>query len=288
MATETTNMVKFAAGTAAQYAASSKDANTLYFVSDERRIYKGPIPYTGGIYVVNNSETIADPQINTLYVNTTSGKVSFYDGSKMVTVVPETIDAYTKTETDTKIAEAIADAGHVSKEIVEALPAIGNAEDNVIYMVPEKDDDETVLYYREYMLVDSKFEEIGDTRIDLSPYYTKTETDTVINDAIEALDYTDAAVAGKYVSSVSQEDGVISVTREDLPAAPVITTGETNGTIKVGTTEVAVKGLDTAAYSKVEDFDEAGAADTAEENANAYTDEKVASALEWIDLSASE
>ena len=45
--------------------------------------------------------------------------------------------------------------------------------------------------------------------------------------AIEALDVTDTAVAGKYVSAVSQTDGKITVTRADLPALSVKTGSET-------------------------------------------------------------
>ena len=45
--------------------------------------------------------------------------------------------------------------------------------------------------------------------------------------AIEALDVTDTAEAGKYVSAVSQENGKITVTREALPALSVKTGSET-------------------------------------------------------------
>ena len=45
--------------------------------------------------------------------------------------------------------------------------------------------------------------------------------------AIEALDVTDTAEAGKYVSAVSQTDGKITVTREALPTLSVKTGSET-------------------------------------------------------------
>ena len=45
--------------------------------------------------------------------------------------------------------------------------------------------------------------------------------------AIEALDVTDTAVAGQYVSAVSQENGVITVSREALPTLSVKTGSET-------------------------------------------------------------
>lgn len=42
-------------------------------------------------------------------------------------------------------------------------------------------------------------------------------TDTKIENAINALDVSDTAVDGKYVAAVTEEDGLISVTRADLP-----------------------------------------------------------------------
>lgn len=47
---------------------------------------------------------------------------------------------------------------------------------------------------------------------------------TAIDDAINALDVTDTAVAGQYVSSVSQVDGEIVVTRDTLPGAVTVDT----------------------------------------------------------------
>ena len=83
--------------------------------------------------------------------------------------------------------------------------------------------------------------------------------------AVAALDKEDTAVSGQYVSAVSQENGVITVQRAALPTAPKITTGGTNGTIKVGEEEVAVAGLKSAAYT------EASAYATAAQGAKADT-----------------
>lgn len=47
-----------------------------------------------------------------------------------------------------------------------------------------------------------------------------------IKKAIDALDYSDTAVSGQYVSSVSETDGVISVTREKLVASDMAYTDE--------------------------------------------------------------
>lgn len=70
-----------------------------------------------------------------------------------------------------------------------------------------------------------------------------------IKTAIEALDVTDTAVVGKYVSAVSEVDGKISVTREDLPTYTLVT-GDNNGQVKFNGTNVSVKGLGSAAYTE--------------------------------------
>ena len=57
--------------------------------------------------------------------------------------------------------------------------------------------------------------------------------------AIEALDVTDTAEAGKYVSGVSQTDGKITVTREALPTLSVKTGSETY--VGVANHEVEIK-----------------------------------------------
>jgi len=46
--------------------------------------------------------------------------------------------------------------------------------------------------------------------------------ETYVMSKINALDYTDTAVAGKYVSEVDEEDGVITVTRVDLPLDKIL------------------------------------------------------------------
>lgn len=80
-------------------------------------------------------------------------------------------NVYTKTETDSAIAAAIAAVDHLSREIVEVLPE--NANDNVIYMV-RREDGTGQDVYNEYMYINGAWEIIGDTSVDLTGY-AKTE-----------------------------------------------------------------------------------------------------------------
>lgn len=396
-------LVKFVAGTAVQFQdLSPKDADTLYFITDERRIYKGDTPYSGGIYkTVTAFPEAGNAAVNTLYVNTATGEVAYFNGTNMQTVVPATgktisgagddthlattkavvdyvaaeladldvsalagrvttlegemdtvqeqittingagegsiakaktdaiaaaktytdqevakkanlqhthaiadvtglqdaldgkantvhthttaqvtgldtalagkadkattlkgygiADAYTKGQTDSKIAEAVAAAPHLKREIVQDLPAVGSADANTIYMVPQggstSDPGTTASHYNEYMLINGAFELIGSSQVDLSGY----ATETFVTNAINALDVADTAVANQYVSQVVETDGKIAVTRAPLPVTSV-TEGTANGTIAVNSTDVKVHGLGSAAYTEASAYEAAGAA----------------------------
>ena len=80
-------------------------------------------------------------------------------------------NVYTKTETNSAIAAAIAAVDHLSREIVGTLPE--NANDNVIYMVRREDGTGQDIY-NEYMYINGAWEIIGDTSVDLTDY-AKTE-----------------------------------------------------------------------------------------------------------------
>ena len=369
------SLVKFLTGSAADFQGlDSKDQDTLYFITDERRIYKGDVPFSGGIYQTVE-EFPGTGVVNTLYVNTATGQVSYWNGTGYQTVVPATgktisgtgdnntiattkavvdyvaaqvadldvaalegrvdtlegemdtvqgqittingegegsikkalsdakaytdtevakkanaqhthaiadvtdlqttldgkankattlagygiTDAYTQTQTDSKIAEAIAAAPHLKREIVEDLPEVGSADANTIYMVPAdgsiSDPGEETSHYNEYMLINGAFELIGTSQVDLNGY----ATETFVTNAINALDTADAAVENQYVSQVVQTDGKIAVTRVALPVTSV-TEGSANGTIAVNGANVNVHGLGSAAYTDAADYEAAGAA----------------------------
>ena len=348
---------------------SPKNADTLYFITDERRIYKGDVPFSGGIYTTV-AEFPGTGEVNVLYVNTATGAVSYWNGTGYQVVVPATgktisgagdddhlattkavvdyvatqvadldvgaiegrvdtletemdaaqaaittiqgdgegsiskaetdavatangytdtqvalkadvehihemadvtgldtalagkadkaatlagygiTDAYTKGEADSKIAEAIAAAPHLKRQIVEELPDVGSADANTIYMVPQEDgtvDDPgtATSHYNEYMLINGAFELIGSSQVSLTGY----ATETFVTNAINALDVADTAVTNQYVSQVVETDGKIAVTRAELPVKSV-TEGSANGTIAVNGVDVNVHGLGSAAYTE--------------------------------------
>lgn len=396
-------LVKFVAGTAASYAAlQPKDADTLYFITDAHRIYKGDVQMSGDVYsVVGTFPTVGDAVAGTVYVQSSDGAVSYFNGTSYQPIVkasantidgagdnnhfPTTAavvayvtnaigdldvsalegrvdtletemdaaqasittitgdgegsiakaeadaiaaaksytdqevakkanlehtheiddvtglqdaldgkantihthttaqvtgldtalagkadkaatlagygitDAYTQTQTDTKIAEAVAAADHLKREIVESLPDVGDADENTIYMVPQggstSDPGTTASHYNEYMLINGAFELIGSSQVDLSGY----ATETFVTNAINALDVADTAVANQYVSQVVETDGKIAVTRAELPVKSV-TEGSANGTIAVNGADVNVHGLGSAAYTESSAYEVAGAA----------------------------
>ena len=72
------------------------------------------------------------------------------------------------------------------------------------------------------------------------------------DDAIKALDVTDTAVAGKYVSAVSETDGKITVTRADLPTLSVKTGSEQFAAVNNHEVEIKTTALNTVGLTKTE------------------------------------
>ena len=80
-------------------------------------------------------------------------------------------DRYTKGETDSAIATAVANAEHLKRKIVEDLPEPTAADRNTIYMKLNGSGSGQNIY-EEYMVINEKWELIGSTAVDLSNYVT--------------------------------------------------------------------------------------------------------------------
>lgn len=147
-------------------------------------------------------------------------------------------------------------------KIVDSLPAVSDGKKGVIYLIAHSGSTNQNSY-DEYIFLpaegstEARYEKIGTTDIDLTPYAKKTEIPTKVsqltNDsdfetkanvgsritgAINSLDYSDTAEEGKYVSSVSETNGVIKVTRASLPAVGTADSPISNATIESIFTQV--------------------------------------------------
>lgn len=112
-------------------------------------------------------------------------------------------DAYTKAQVDNNIASAVANAHHLKREIVAALPEVSAANEDTIYMVPDTGNTGAAgsnkSVYTEYMLINGAFERIGTSDADLSNYFTKDQVTSAIATAKgeAAADATSKADAAK-------------------------------------------------------------------------------------------
>ena len=147
-------------------------------------------------------------------------------------------------------------------KIVDSLPSTTEGKKGTIYLVAHSGSTNQNSY-DEYIFLPAegstaaRYEKIGTTDIDLTPYAkkteipkkvsqltndsdfeTKTNVGSRITTAINNLDKTDTAEAGKYVSAVSQKDGVITVTRANLPAVGTADSPISNATIESIFTQV--------------------------------------------------
>ena len=154
------------------------------------------------------------------------------------------------------ISSAVGKITSFEYKIVDSLPAVSDGKKGVIYLIAHSGSTNQNSY-DEYIFLPAdgstaaRYEKIGTTDIDLTPYAKKTEIPTkvsqLLNDedyidsrssadqvatAVNGLKYTDTAETGKYVSSVSQENGKIKVTRASLPAVGTADSPISNTTIE--------------------------------------------------------
>lgn len=185
-------------------------------------------------------------------------------------------DAYTKSQTDSAISTAVANADHLKREIVETLPEVGDADDHTIYMVGTGTGSQDSVY-EEYMLINGGFEKIGSSEVDLTNYALKTYVDQAKADAISTAGtnadskisakvgdigsgtvkaYVDQAETDAVNSAKAYADDLADNYATAAQGAKAdtalqkadITTGTANGSIAVDGTDVQVKGLASAAY----------------------------------------
>lgn len=132
------------------------------------------------------------------------------------TVFGQLNEKITAAEAETLIAEAIASAGHLRREVVDSLPEASTADPDVIYMVK----DEFAIgadKYKEYMLISGEMVQIGDTTVDLSNYVQKKSgvTENVIGVFDASGDIVGNAAGKTLLDFVEKEDGKRLMTEEE-------------------------------------------------------------------------
>ena len=194
----------------------------------------------------------------------TAKKSSFIDAWSYAFRTSQSLgdEAISGPEVDAKIASAVGKITSFEYKIVDSLPSTTEGKKGVIYLVAHSGST-TNNVYDEYIFLPAegstaaRYEKIGTTDIDLTPYAKKTEIPTKVsqltNDsdfetkanvgsritgAINSLDKADTAVEGKYVSAVSETNGVITVTRASLPAVGTADSPISNATIESIFTQV--------------------------------------------------
>ena len=100
--------------------------------------------------------------ISTIYINGTNHYLKDSEARTMLSNV------YTKSETDTAIAEAIGTITGLSFEVVQTLPQTGQA--GVIYLIANGGSGQNIYDEYVWLAASSRFEKIGTTDIDLSGY----------------------------------------------------------------------------------------------------------------------
>lgn len=87
-------------------------------------------------------------------------------------------------QTKAEILTLIADNGKLKKKIVTSLPAVSSADDNTMYLITNTDGSG----YEEWLVINNKWEKLGDTSaIDLSGYVKTSDITTISNAEINAF-----------------------------------------------------------------------------------------------------
>ena len=118
--------------TAAEYyGAGSRDAKKLYFLSDTHEIYKGDIPFTEAVIMVDDStggfntalQGITNPARRKIYMSQTTMEGRIYDGTSWKTVIRAVDTAVTDSSSNLITSGAV--ATYVAQKIAEVTGGEG-------------------------------------------------------------------------------------------------------------------------------------------------------------------
>lgn len=152
----------------------------------------------------------------------------------------------TDTEVSTAIATAIAEIGHASFKVVDAVPTAAEAEDNVLYLVMNADTE----HYDIYAKVGTDVVRLDDTTVDLSAYAKTTDVNTALEEKVDKVE-------GKGLSTNDYTTEEKTKLAGIAANATKVEASATNGKVKID-------GVDTVVYTEPEDVVHGGIATDAE------------------------
>ncbi len=144
-------------------------------------LYKVTVDATGHVSAATAVEKADITALGIPATNTTYNDVTQSSHGLMTAADKKKLDAFGEASTyatTTYVGQQISAAGHIKKSIVETLPEVSAAQDNIIYMVKKTTPDGSNLY-DEYMLISGAMEKIGDTKTVIEAI-TNTEIDTIL------------------------------------------------------------------------------------------------------------
>lgn len=130
---------------------------------------------------------------------------------------------YTKTEVTTMINES----SHLKMLVVDSLPTMGGGESNVIYLVPNDGSGSNT--YAEYIYIadSDKWEKIGDTAVDLTPYAKTADVEATYQKKADSHTHSNKAVLDATTASYTTNDKTkLSSIASGATADSSITTAE--------------------------------------------------------------
>lgn len=119
------------------------------------------------------------------------------DSGFITKAINDLTNYYLKSETYTKaeINNLISTIPIFSIEVVQELPTT-EISATTVYLVPSNSETEDI--YKEYIYVNNDWELLGIQKADLSNYYNKTETNTLLNAKANTNDLSTVATSGSY------------------------------------------------------------------------------------------
>ena len=217
------------------YTALLGKQNTLTFDNAPTAGSDNPVK-SGGI------KTALDAKQNTLTFDTTptAGSTNPVTSGGIKTAFS---NYYNKSEVNTIIGGLMT----LSYAVVQTLPTT-DIDTHTIYLVP---DSQSPNVYDEYLYIDNQWASLGSTEVDLSNYYTKTQTDDLLDDKQDTLTFDSAPTedsnnpvtsGGVYTALESKQD---ELTFDNAPTA------SSNNPVKSGGIYTAIDNVNAKLFSSI-------------------------------------